>query len=169
MAAQHYFRLMTSNLQFSLCNSNKAFVETNFLPGKRASALSLVLALTFLISACASSQGQQSTVADTDSSLTPQPQPEPGSETVNTTTAAPANLESGLTRQGTIQPPGITEASGMAFSGQQDNLLWVINDSGNDATLFAITTRGNTIASYEIATDNRDWEDLARKIWPNSM
>jgi len=50
----------------------------------------------------------------------------------------------------------------MAFSGQQDNLLWVINDSGNDATLFAITTRGNTIASYEIATDNRDWEDLAQ-------
>ena len=180
MAAQHYLRLMTTNLHTYACYGDKAFVGINFLCSKRTSALSLVhrlvqalvLALTFLISACASSPGQQSTVGDvesiattsssetTDSTLTTLP--ETTSQTGNTTTQAPANLESGLTRMGTIQPAGITEASGMAFSGQQNNLLWVINDSGNDATLFAITTRGNTVASYEIAADNRDWEDLAQ-------
>lgn len=65
-------------------------------------------------------------------------------------------------RVGTITDPDISEASGMAASLRDDNLFWVINDSGNPSTLFAIGADGNTRATFTIAdTPNCDWEDLA--------
>lgn len=63
---------------------------------------------------------------------------------------------------GTIVSSRIREASGLAASARDRNLLWVINDSGNSAALFAIAVDGHVRAEYIIAdTPNCDWEDLA--------
>jgi len=105
----------------------------------------ILTALAFFLSACAStspspSDQQRIVEATVATPLAPQPPETPGdgastSETPDTVDPAVTHLESGLTRFGTIQPAGVTEASGMAFSGRQSNLLWLINDSGNDAIL----------------------------------
>ncbi len=63
---------------------------------------------------------------------------------------------------GTIVDPAISEASGLAASSRDSNLLWLINDSGNPSALFAIAPDGHTRARFSIAdTPNCDWEDLA--------
>ena len=62
---------------------------------------------------------------------------------------------------GAIVDPEISEASGLAASSLDDTLFWVINDSGNPATLFAIARDGRVRAKYTIDAPNYDWEDLA--------
>jgi len=164
MAAQHYFRFMNSHpLTYHLHGDNACKSET-LVPA--------VLLLLFTLSGCASSGNSENTsVATPDTTttstttssgiVTPDESPATSQESPSELQTT-ANLESGLTRFGALQTTAITEASGMAFSGQQPNLLWLINDSGNDASLFAVTTRGNSVASYRLDVDNRDWEDLAQ-------
>lgn len=63
---------------------------------------------------------------------------------------------------GTIVDRSLSEASGLAASLREDNLFWVINDSGNPPVLFAMNAGGLVRARYTIAdTPNCDWEDLA--------
>lgn len=55
----------------------------------------------------------------------------------------------------------IDEASGLAVSRRDANLLWLHNDSGGAASLFAIDTRGRGQRSVDIeGARNVDWEDL---------
>ena len=62
---------------------------------------------------------------------------------------------------GTLQNPKIDEASGLARSWRDPNILWVINDSGQ-AFLYAIDKTGAELGRTKIpAARNRDWEDLA--------
>jgi hypothetical protein len=44
----------------------------------------------------------------------------------------------GMTQAGSITAPTIDEASGLAVSRLNDNILWVHNDSGDTARIFAI-------------------------------
>ena len=60
-----------------------------------------------------------------------------------------------------IRNPKLAEISGMAFSKRSPGTLWMINDSGNEALLFALDTSGNTLAQWQVGAPNRDWEDLA--------
>lgn len=63
---------------------------------------------------------------------------------------------------GEISDIRLEEASGMVASRSNPGLFWVINDSGNDASLFLIDKNGNTRMSYSIdGQENFDWEDLA--------
>ncbi|OED43056.1 hypothetical protein AB833_04525 [Chromatiales bacterium (ex Bugula neritina AB1)] len=62
---------------------------------------------------------------------------------------------------GRIESPQITELSGMAVSNSRQKLYWAINDSGNEARLFAIDRAGKLIESHEVDVRNRDWEDLS--------
>lgn len=63
---------------------------------------------------------------------------------------------------GTIVAQEISEASGLAVSFQDPDILWIINDSGNPPVLFAVRKTGQLMASYTIVgAKNRDWEDLA--------
>lgn len=63
---------------------------------------------------------------------------------------------------GTISNPSIDEASGLAASYQNRDILWVVNDGGNPPTLFALSPQGETIAEFNVENgQNRDWEDLA--------
>src|SRR5215813_5369486 len=74
---------------------------------------------------------------------------------------AATNFSSG-TQTGTIQNASIREASGIAASRMNPNVLWTQNDSGNAAQVFAMTPAGTNLAAYTLTgTTNRDWEDIA--------
>ena len=68
----------------------------------------------------------------------------------------------GPDRTGVIASDAILEASGLARSNLRADRLWVINDSGSPAELYAIGTDGSDQGSVRIANaENTDWEDLA--------
>lgn len=87
------------------------------------------------------------------------------------TTAAPLNLKQApykkAVRTGTITDPNILEASGIAASTGRQSTLWVINDGGNPAVLYALAPTGKRLNSFLIVSPsgmevkNTDWEDLS--------
>jgi hypothetical protein len=63
---------------------------------------------------------------------------------------------------GKLEDPGIREASGLARSYRQDNVLWTINDNGADEWVHAISPRGRRLGEFDLKrSKNKDWEDLA--------
>jgi hypothetical protein len=63
---------------------------------------------------------------------------------------------------GSILDSGINEASGLAPSRLYDEVLWVINDSGNPPVLYAVDGTGWVLGEFMIqGVRNIDWEDLA--------
>ena len=63
---------------------------------------------------------------------------------------------------GKLEDPNIREASGLARSQQQKNVLWVINDNGAKEWVHAINPSGKRIGEFNLKkSDNVDWEDLA--------
>lgn len=63
---------------------------------------------------------------------------------------------------GLILAPQLDEISGLAASRTHADTLWVLNDGGNAATLYAIGNRGGLQATIHIVgVANTDWEDLA--------
>ncbi len=68
------------------------------------------------------------------------------------------------TRQdnGLIEYGPIDEASGIAMSRKNPNVLWTHNDSGDEAHLYAFDLQGRHLGVYNIeGITNRDWEDIA--------
>lgn len=56
----------------------------------------------------------------------------------------------------------LDEISGLAASHRHADTLWMINDGGNPAQVYAVGTRGGKLATLRIAgVDNTDWEDIA--------
>ncbi len=63
---------------------------------------------------------------------------------------------------GPVSDPAITEASGLAASVRNPGVLWVHNDSGDSARVFALGTDGATRATYTLTGASAvDWEDMA--------
>src|SRR5215203_1068814 len=63
---------------------------------------------------------------------------------------------------GTIQNSLITEASGIAASRMNSNVLWTHNDSGDSARVFAMTPAGTNLGTYSLTgAGATDWEDIA--------
>ncbi len=63
---------------------------------------------------------------------------------------------------GTLQSPAIVEASGLAHSRRQRDVLWIINDGGEGPLLHAVSPDGDALGMVRVAeAENRDWEDLA--------
>lgn len=63
---------------------------------------------------------------------------------------------------GLILESRLSDLSGLAASHVHADTLWVLNDGGNPANLYAIGNRGGLQATYRIAgAVNTDWEDLA--------
>lgn len=59
----------------------------------------------------------------------------------------------------------INESSGLAASGRTPGVFWTLNDSGGGPFVFAIDTKGNTLARCEIdGASNFDWEDIASGV-----
>ena len=63
---------------------------------------------------------------------------------------------------GLITSGELDEVSGLAASRAHEDVLWVIEDSGNRARLHALSRRGDVLARYEVEdASNVDWEDMA--------
>jgi len=63
---------------------------------------------------------------------------------------------------GTLKSSLIDETSGIAASRKNTGVLWVHNDSGDSARVFAISTAGSLLGIYNITgAGARDWEDIA--------
>jgi hypothetical protein len=63
---------------------------------------------------------------------------------------------------GNIQNAAVNEASGIAASRLNANVLWVHDDSGNPAQVFPMTAAGTNLGTYNISgASNVDWEDIA--------
>ncbi len=65
------------------------------------------------------------------------------------------------TQVGTVQSTAINEASGLVASRANSDVLWVHNDSGDSARVFAMTTAGELLAIYNLLGATAwDWEDM---------
>jgi hypothetical protein len=65
-------------------------------------------------------------------------------------------------RTGTVQNAAVNEASGIAASRLNPNVLWVHDDSGNPAQVYPMTAAGDNLGTYTIAgATNLDWEDIS--------
>jgi hypothetical protein len=63
---------------------------------------------------------------------------------------------------GTISDRNIGEASGIAVSRIHEDMIWVINDSGNSASVYALNPKGEVMGTLNVqGVSNNDWEDLA--------
>ena len=62
-----------------------------------------------------------------------------------------------------VSDPAITETSGLAASHQHPGVIWLHNDSGDIARLFAVEiASGEKLVELEVVgIDARDWEDVA--------
>jgi hypothetical protein len=61
-----------------------------------------------------------------------------------------------------IEEPILNEVSGIAASRWDPDRLWVLNDSGNKAALYALSGKGALLGTLEIeGAKNTDWEDMA--------
>lgn len=77
--------------------------------------------------------------------------------------ASAATNEFGPGRQaGIVRSELIREASGIVASRQNPGVLWIHNDSGDKARVFAITASGELLGECAVAgATARDWEDIA--------
>ncbi|MBR57677.1 MAG: hypothetical protein CMH54_06415 [Myxococcales bacterium] len=72
------------------------------------------------------------------------------------------------TEMATLQTAVLAEASGMVASYSNPNILWMHNDSGDAANLYAISTDGTLVATVEIpGVSPVDIEDIARATCPD--
>lgn len=56
----------------------------------------------------------------------------------------------------------LNEASGLACSRLDNDVLWAINDSGSGPLIYALNTNGANLGSVRVVgAQNQDWEDLA--------
>ena len=70
---------------------------------------------------------------------------------------------------GTVQTALITEASGIAASRKNPGVLWIHNDSGDSARIYAVSPEGKLRGIYRIEGARcRDWEDIAIGSSPDS-
>lgn len=61
-----------------------------------------------------------------------------------------------------LKQPLLDEASGLAYSRVNPNVLWSHNDSGHPNRLFAISTSGQSFGYFVVqGASSRDWEDIA--------
>ena len=56
-------------------------------------------------------------------------------------------------------PDILEEASGVEKI-QGSDILWMHNDSGNNAEIYGVTTQGNIVRKLAIEVKNNDWEDI---------
>ncbi len=63
---------------------------------------------------------------------------------------------------GLLEHDSINEASGLAASRKNTNVLWTHNDSGDNNRIFALDIYGKHLGIYQIGSIHaKDWEDMA--------
>lgn len=77
------------------------------------------------------------------------------------TDAVPGDTGPSFETVGRLEDPRIDEASGLARSQRDAEILWLVNDDG-DAEIHAIDLIGSKLGRVKLSkTNNNDWEDLA--------
>ncbi|MCW2923664.1 MAG: hypothetical protein JWM98_1068 [Thermoleophilia bacterium] len=75
---------------------------------------------------------------------------------------APATGGSGWVEFGRVKDRRLDEISGVVASRTQPGVLWVHNDSGDKARVFALAPDGAVIGEVKVnGADAKDWEDIA--------
>ena len=69
---------------------------------------------------------------------------------------------------GNVQHPDITETSGIGQSNRTPETIWLHNDSGDGAFVYAIDKTGSSIGTIELDTPAIDWEDMSTVQLPDS-
>lgn len=70
--------------------------------------------------------------------------------------------ETGGERVGSVEHDALDEASGLAWSGRRDDLMWMHNDSGGGPNVFAVGREGTHRGMVTLpGVDAKDWEDIA--------
>jgi len=76
-------------------------------------------------------------------------------------TSNKTNIAKGETEINVVErydlPKILEETSGLAI---RNDTLWTLNDSGNEATLYAISSTGTLVDSRQTTRANIDWEDM---------
>ena len=68
----------------------------------------------------------------------------------------------GTQLSGLLLDPQLSETSGLAASRRHRDVLWLHDDGGNPARLFAVSTRGQRLATLRLeGVPKTDWEDIA--------
>lgn len=63
---------------------------------------------------------------------------------------------------GKLESEEIKESSGLTASKCQPDIFWTHNDSGDDAFIYAIDSRGGHRGTWKVqGAENKDWEDIA--------
>lgn len=63
---------------------------------------------------------------------------------------------------GNLGTRGLDETSGMVASRRQEDVIWLHNDSGDAARIFALSSRGKYLGEWTIeGVELDDWEDIA--------
>lgn len=63
---------------------------------------------------------------------------------------------------GMLLDPQLSEISGLAASRRHPDVLWLHDDGGNPARLFAVSDLGRRLATFRVAgVTKTDWEDIA--------
>ena len=71
-------------------------------------------------------------------------------------------LNTDIAGSGKITDRNLGEISGIAVSGINKDILWVINDSGNSASVYGLNPDGKLMCTLNIrGVSNNDWEDIA--------
>jgi len=93
----------------------------------------------------------------------PGPSPGPEASAPPAERSCPRVAESTVT--GTVADPALDEISGVVVGHRMDGVLWVEEDSGNNAAVYALEPTGRIVAEVMVdGATNEDWEDLA---WAN--
>ena len=67
-----------------------------------------------------------------------------------------------IAQSGTIIDRNLGEVSGIAVSRLNEGVFWVINDSGNSASVYALNSEGKLLCTLDVqGVSNNDWEDIA--------
>ena len=77
------------------------------------------------------------------------------------TQVTPNVIASQVYWMGDIQDQELNESSGLASSNLSDDVLWSLNDSGDSARIFALSTAGVALGQWQInIPDPTDWEAM---------
>ncbi|HET9217638.1 MAG TPA: hypothetical protein VFR18_11700 [Terriglobia bacterium] len=69
--------------------------------------------------------------------------------------------------QGPVMLSEVPEASGLAVSRRDPELIWSHNDSGNETVLFALNSSGVVLGQVRVPIQMHDWEDLSAARCPS--
>lgn len=73
-----------------------------------------------------------------------------------------ATVPAGARVSGLMLDAELREVSGLAASRRHDGILWMHDDGGNPARLFAVDRNGDRVATFRVeGVPKTDWEDIA--------